>query len=298
MSKSELLRYRRNARYEYFVAIVTNSICPGSSILAVTDEVNFSAWGPQPDPWGPTAAWPEPAPPRRRRPWRVVYWVTLGLLCAAVVGLMVGFFLSFGTVRVPSSGMAPTIPAGSRADYQRGAGGVVRGDVVLIQSPNGLLIRRVIGLPGDRVTCCDSAGQIDVDNSALVEDYLLPGAAPSQAPFSVTLGTGQMWVMGDNRALAIDSRIWGPLPTTDILGRVIEVAAPGGRTMLRTPETFIADGLAPTDHRSFPLPFVLIGLALVALLAVIVQGTVGTIRWAALRRRNRRRAQGGGLTYG
>ncbi len=104
-------------------------------------------------------------------------------------------------------------------------------------------------------------------------------SSPSQVPFAVTLGAGQMWVMGDNRAAAIDSRTWGPLPMTDILGRVISVSGPGGRTFLKTPETFIANGLAPADQR-VPLPLVLFGAAAVALVAVIVQGTVGTIRWA------------------
>jgi type IV secretory pathway protease TraF len=59
-------------------------------------------------------------------------------------------------------------------------------------------------------------------------EYLPFNASPSQVPFAVTLSGGQMWVMGDNRAAAIDSRIWGPLPMTDILGRVFGVSGPGG----------------------------------------------------------------------
>ena len=255
------------------------------------DELDFSVWPPQPGPPDPTTV-PEATerPERkRRRPWRVVYWVTFGLLCAVVAGLAVGFVLTFGAVVVPSGGMSPTIPARSRADYQRGAGGIVRGDVALIQSPNGLLVRRVIGLPGDRVMCCSSNGWMEVDGKTLIESYLPFNASASQVPFAVTLGPGQMWVMGDNRAAAIDSRIWGPLPTSDILGRVIQVTGPGGRTLLRTPETYIADGLAPADHR-VPLPFVLLGGIIVALLAVIGEGTVGTVRWALRRRRRKRQS--------
>jgi signal peptidase I len=190
--------------------------------------------------------------------------------------------------RIAFRGMAPTIPGGSSADYQRGAGGIVRGDVVVIQSPSGLLVRRVIGLPGDRVMCCNSDGWMEVDGKTLIE-YLPLNASPSQVPFAVTLGAGQMWVMGDNRAVAIDSSIWGPLPMTDIVGRVFSVSGPGGRTSLTTPETFIADGLTPADDR-VPLPFVLLGAASVAFVAVIGQGTVGTIRWA-MRRRRRKRLQ-------
>jgi hypothetical protein len=96
-----------------------------------------------------------------------------------------------------------------------------------------------------------------------------------------------MWVMGDNRAATIDSRTWGPLPMTDIVGRVFAVSGPDGRILLKTPETFIADGLAPADHR-LPLPLALALAVVVALVAVIVQGTVGTIRWAIRRRRRKR----------
>jgi signal peptidase I len=258
-------------------------------VLAVPDELDFSVWPPQPGPPEPTTvtdATERPERPRRR-PWRVVYWVTFGLLCAAVVGLIAGFFLLSRSVVVLSAGMSPTIPAGSTAQYQRGAGGVVRGDLVVIQSPGGLLVRRVIGLPGDRVMCCNSDGWMEVDGKTLIEYYVPFNSPPSQVPFSGTLGAGQMWVMGDNRAATIDSRTWGPLPMTDILGRVIDVSGPGGRTFLKTPETFIADGLAPADSR-VPLPFLLFGTAAVALVAVIGLGTVGTIRWAIRRRRRKR----------
>ncbi len=231
-----------------------------------------------------------PVPPRRR-PWRIVYWVTFGLLCAAVVGLIVGFFMTFRAARVPSSSMAPAIQAGDLVNYQRGASGIVRGDVVMLQVPGiGLVVKRVIGLTGDRVTCCDSAGRVAVDGKALAEDYLPPGVAPSQVTFAVTLGSGQVWVMGDNRTISLDSRSWGPLAMSDIAGRVIQVYRPGGRTLLRTPATFTADGLAPADHR-IPLPFLLLGLALLAILAVIVQGTVGIIMWVVRRRRRKLRQQ-------
>jgi len=259
----------------------------------VPDELDFSVWPPQPGPPEPTTETEatERRQRRRRRPWRVVYWVTFGLLCATVAGLTVGFVVTFRGVLVLSSEMSPTIPAGSKADYQRGAGGIVRGDLVVIQSPNGLLVRRVIGLPGDRVMCCNSDGWMEVDGKALMEDYLPFNAAPSQYPFAVTLSGGQMWVMADNRAGAIDSRTWGPQPMSDILGRVFGVSGPDGLTSLTTPETFIADGLAPADHR-LPFPFVLLGAASVALVAVIAQGTVGTIRWAMRRRRRKRQSVG------
>jgi signal peptidase I len=230
---------------------------------------------------------PEATEPPRRRPWRVVYWVTFGLLCAVTAGLIAGFFLLSKSVVVLSAGMSPTIPAGSTAQYQFGAGGIVRGDVVVIRSPSGQQISRVIGLPGDRVMCCNSDGWMEVDGQTLIEYYIPFDSSPSQWPFAVTLGAGQMWVMGDNRAAATDSRTWGPLPMTDIVGRVYGVSGSNGRYSLKTPETFIADGLAPADHR-VPLPLALALAGVVALVAAIGQGTVGTIRWAIRRRRRKR----------
>ena len=117
------------------------------------------------------------------RPWRVLYWVTFGMLCAVVAGLIAGFFLLSKSVVVLSAGMSPTIPAGSTVQYQRGAGGIVRGDVVVIQSPRGQQISRVIGLPGDRVMCCNSDGWMEVDGQTLYEYYIPFNASPSQAPF-------------------------------------------------------------------------------------------------------------------
>lgn len=257
----------------------------------MADEVEFNLWASPPGPVEPAAA--GQGPPRPRRRWRrIVYWVTFGLLCAAAAGLLAGVFMTFGAVRMSSQVMAPTIQTGNRAIYQRGTGGIVRGDVVVVRVPgdDGVLVRRVIGLPGDRVACCDSAGRVTVDGEALNEGYLPPGTAPSQVTFAATLAPGQVWVMGDNRAIAVDSRTFGPLPMSDILGWVFQVSRSGfgDNTQLRVPVAFTADGLAPRGYR-FPLPLLLLLLAVLAFIAVIVQGTVGAIAWAVRRSRRKPR---------
>jgi signal peptidase I len=225
-----------------------------------------------------------PAQPRRRG-WRIVYWVTFGLLWAAAVGLLGGAITTMGFVRAATASMADTIQRGDPVLYQRGTSGIVRGDLVMVQVPgmNGLVIRRVIGLAGDRVSCCDSAGRVTVNGKALTEDYLAQGVSASQNSFAVTVSPGQMWVMGDNRAIAIDSRIWGPLAMSDVSGRVIEVRG----SLVRTPAAFTADGLAPNDLR-FPLPLLLAALAVIAVLTAIVLGAAGTVLWAVRRRRKLR----------
>ena len=217
-----------------------------------------------------------------------------GLLCAAFVGLLVGFFVTFGAVRISSDTMAPALQTGNVVIYQRGTSGIVRGDILIVRVPgdNGAVLpRRVIGLPGDHVTCCTSGGQVTLDGNALAEDYLEPGAPTgySRTTFDVTVPAGEVWVMGDNRGNAIDSRSWGPLPMSDIAGRAVLVTGNGKQTILRTPAVFTADGLAPADHR-VPLPILLLGLAVIAAFAVVVDGVVGLIVWLA-RRSKRQRAQ-------
>jgi hypothetical protein len=107
---------------------------------------------------------------------------------------------------------------------------------------------RVIGLPGDHVTCC-RAGRVVVDGRALDETYLDPGVAPSATRFSVRLGPGRYWLMGDRRGLALDSRQRGPAPLADISRRVVAFISHGSIHILRTPQAFVAAGLEPRDTR-------------------------------------------------
>jgi signal peptidase I len=261
-------------------------------LFTVTDEMAFSLRWPQPGPPGTPVAGQRPAQPRRRRR-QILYWASFGLLWAAAAGLLAGAFMTLGVARASSPSMADTVQAGDLLAYQRGTDGIVRGDVVMVRVPgvDGPLARRVIGLPGDRVTCCDSAGRVTVDGKALAEDYLARGTAPNRAKLAVTVSPGQAWVMGDNRAIAVDSREWGPLPISDISGRVIEILGSRGSTLVRTPATFTADGLAPDGHR-LPFPLVMAGLAPIAVLAAIVQGTAGAVIWAVRRRRRTRQQPG------
>ena len=61
-------------------------------------------------------------------------------------------------------------------------------------------VKRVIGLPGDRASCCDALGRITVNGVPLNEQsYLYPGDQPSAQRFSVTVPPGRLWVMGDHR---------------------------------------------------------------------------------------------------
>lgn len=97
------------------------------------------------------------------------------------------------------------------------------------------LVKRVIGLPGDRVVCCDADGKMTINGKAITEPYLYPGAAPSDTPFEVTVPEGKLWVMGDHRNNSQDSRFHntfdgtGFVPIDDVEGRAIVIAWPLSR---------------------------------------------------------------------
>jgi len=74
------------------------------------------------------------------------------------------------------------------------------------------LVKRVIGLPGDRVVCCDADGKLTINGQPILETYIGSGK-PSELEFSVTVPAGHYWVMGDNRPNSTDSRYHIDLPT-------------------------------------------------------------------------------------
>ncbi|NJC22546.1 signal peptidase I [Arthrobacter pigmenti] len=94
------------------------------------------------------------------------------------------------------------------------------------------LVKRVIGLEGDRVICCDAEGRITVNGEPLNEPYLYPGANPSDVPFDVTVPEGEIWVMGDHRNASADSRAnqdgpgEGFIDVDDIEGKAAVIAWP------------------------------------------------------------------------
>jgi signal peptidase I len=130
----------------------------------------------------------------------------------------------------------------------------VWGDVtglVGIAGPGTDYIKRVVGVPGDHVVCCNALGQVTVNGVALSEkSYLYPDAAPSQIRFNITVPPGRLWVMGDNRADSDDSRYrtsdsgGGSIPASAVVGRAFLVIWPLSRiTDLPIPNTFQQAGL-------------------------------------------------------
>ena len=100
---------------------------------------------------------------------------------------------------------------------------------------NDHLIKRVIGLPGDTVKCCNDFGQISVNGVPLAEPYILLPSGVSKATredFEVTVPKGDLWVMGDNRYNSADSAFHrndpgkGFVPISDVVGRALLISWP------------------------------------------------------------------------
>ena len=118
--------------------------------------------------------------------------------------------------------------------------------IVGISQDSSIYIKRVIGLPGDHVACCNALGQVTVNGVALSESsYLYPGNQPSAQRFNITVPAGDLWVMGDHRAVSYDSRGHmgdpgqGSIPESSVLGRAFVIIWPPSRWgFLNIPATF------------------------------------------------------------
>jgi len=116
-------------------------------------------------------------------------------------------------------------------------------------------IKRVIGVPGDRVVCnracARDRGPVTVNGVALHESsYIYPGAAPSQIQFNIVVPPGRLWVMGDNREVSDDSRLRmgdpgrGTIPENEVIGRAFVVVWPPSHwRFLPIPSTFDRPGI-------------------------------------------------------
>jgi signal peptidase I len=118
-------------------------------------------------------------------------------------------------------------------------------------------IKRVIGVPGDHVVCCNAQGLVTVNGVALHEQsYIYPGETPGEAPagysgrFNIVVPPGRLWVMGDNRAVSDDSRLrqsdpgHGTVPESAVVGRAFMIVWPPSRwRILPIPSTFLQPGV-------------------------------------------------------
>lgn len=94
------------------------------------------------------------------------------------------------------------------------------------------LIKRVIGVGGDNVICCDANGKLQVNGSSIDEPYIYEDDKPSEMKFNVQVPNGFVWVMGDHRAASADSRFHpdsannGMVPLSKVIGRATFIIWP------------------------------------------------------------------------
>jgi signal peptidase I len=147
---------------------------------------------------------------------------------------------------IPSESMENTLLVGDRVSVNKLHGETERGDIVVFKGWNGEdTIKRVIGVAGDKIKCCDAKRRILVNGVPLEEKgYLYPGDFASGDDFEVTVPKGKLWLMGDHRSDSADSRDHVDLPggwisEEDVIGRAWAVYWPLSRaTILSRPDTF------------------------------------------------------------
>jgi signal peptidase I len=182
----------------------------------------------------PTESTAAPVAARKPNAWKrtAIEWVVV-LAVAVAVALLISA-TSIQAFFIPSVSMESTLHKEDRVlvnkwSYRLHA--VHRGDVVVFSKPKDLvsndkdLIKRVVGLPGDKVTIAD--GHVYIDGHQLNEPYLDKGTVTAsvagkwgctpEAP--CVIPKGQLWVMGDNRGNSEDSRYFGTIPESSVVGR-------------------------------------------------------------------------------
>ncbi|HWG99883.1 MAG TPA: signal peptidase I, partial [Pilimelia sp.] len=223
-------------------------------------------------------------PARKRRPMPLWQEMPLLLIVAFCLAVLIRTFL-LQAFFIPSGSMENTLLVGDRVlvnkvvydmrEPQRGEVVVFRGtdrwapenpndsdigffaklsrtmgDLVGVSRPGEKdFIKRVIGLPGDRVSCCDVKGRVFVNGQPLDESYVTEDSLLAPPPNArecrsrrfdeVVVEPGNMFVMGDHRAISQDSRCQGQVPIENVIGRAFVIVWPSGRwASLPVPSTF------------------------------------------------------------
>ncbi|MEU8699188.1 signal peptidase I [Streptomyces sp. NPDC048680] len=220
-----------------------------------------------------------------------------GLAVAVGCVLFLGGFawaaVEYRPYTVPTESMTPTVNAGDRVLAQRVDGSEVRrGDVVVFTDPawgEMPMVKRVVGIGGDKVACCKKDGRLTVNGIPVEEPYLQTADPASANDFTAEVPKGRLFLLGDDRRVSLDSRVHledggqGSVPRSAVTARVDAVAWPLG-SMIGRPQAFAAlpGGVSSAGPLKLQLGAVIGGMVLI--LAGAVYGPV-----AARSKRNKQR---------
>ncbi|WP_344949333.1 signal peptidase I [Sphaerisporangium flaviroseum] len=175
------------------------------------------------------------------------WWESILLVSTGVVAVVLVHLFVLDSFYIPSESMERTLLINDRVIVNRLTGDLGRGEVVVFKGwDDTTTIKRVIGIGGDHVKCCDAKKRVTVNGVPIDEEaYLHPDDFPSQHKFDVTVPKGRLWLMGDHRAASEDSRAFmdnrfqGTISTDDVIGRAFALYWPLSRVgTLPVPETF------------------------------------------------------------
>jgi signal peptidase I len=216
---------------------------------------------------------------RRRGLGEALSGLAVAIGCVLFLGGFVWGALLYQPYTVPTDSMSPTVKAGDRVLAERTDGDRVhRGDVVVFQDSvwgSAPMVKRVVGIGGDKVSCCSGRGRLRVNGHAVDEPYLKRTGHGSQSPFkTTTVPKGRLFLLGDHRVGSADSRSHlqdsghGAVPRSAVRARVEAVAWPvNGFGMLPRPDGFVS--MPGGVSSSGPLP---IQLTAVVAGAVLILG--------------------------
>ncbi len=179
--------------------------------------------------------------------------ITLTLLLCLLFLLLLSTFV-VRPFQIPSGSMESGLRIGDRVlvnklAYRFGSE-PQRGDVVVFDGTgyfgDGDYVKRVVGVGGDHVVCCDREGRIEVNGRSVDEStFLHPGDSPSTVPFDVEVPAGTLFVLGDHRSDSSDSRDHlgspggGMIPLGSVIGRADWILWPTGHfTRLHRPGAY------------------------------------------------------------
>lgn len=175
---------------------------------------------PAPPEWGATAS-----PKNEVGALHLLGELLQNLLIAGILILIVN--LATARIRVDGSSMEPSLHDGELVVVNRLAyrwSDLTRGDIIVFNfpfDPDRRFIKRLIGLPGDRIMVQD--GRLYINNAPVEEPYI---AAPPVYRGTWTVGPDEVFVLGDNRNNSSDSQNWGMLPINEIIGKAVVVYWP------------------------------------------------------------------------